>query len=160
MIVAVICTVAFVWTEDLPLSDVESAILTSLVTVTEAFAVELGLAWLAAVIVTEAGLGRSAGAVYRPVLEMVPTFEFPPAVSLTLQFTNVFEEPDTVAVNCCVSPNSTFMLDGETETVTVGGGGGVDEELFPPQPSKAIEMASSETSVSTAADLPAKCKAE
>jgi hypothetical protein len=72
--------------------------------------------------------------VYRPLDEIVPTEGFPLGVPLTLQVTAVFDEPVTVAVNCCVFPSITFALVGETERATVGGGGGDDgvEEL-PPQ---------------------------
>jgi hypothetical protein len=52
-----------------------------------------------AVTVTTAGEGTVIGAVYMPVLEIMPTVALPPATPLTLQFTAVFEDPVTVAVN-------------------------------------------------------------
>jgi hypothetical protein len=79
--------------------------------------------------VTEAGLGRSAGAVNKPELEIIPTVEFPPATPFTVHVTPVFEVPVTFAVNCCVLPSNTLELEDETVTVTdCGGGGGGDEE--------------------------------
>lgn len=50
-----------------------------------------------AVTVTVAGLGTTAGAVYRPVPSTVP-FELPP---VTAQVTLWSVEPFTVALNCC-----------------------------------------------------------
>ena len=58
-------------------------------------------ATLVAVMVTVAGDGTKEGAVYRPVVEIVPTWADPPTMPLTLQVTAVFELFDTVAVNCC-----------------------------------------------------------
>jgi len=69
----------------------------ALVTVTAAEPECELLACEVAVMVTCAGLGTEAGAVYKPVLEMVPLAEPP----LTLQVTAVLEVPLTVAVNCC-----------------------------------------------------------
>src|SRR5262249_54764834 len=50
---------------------------------TVAVPVDDGLATLAARMVTVAGLGIAAGAVYRPAAEIVPTVVFPPVVPLT-----------------------------------------------------------------------------
>ena len=51
--------------------------------------------------VTVTGLvGTLDGAVYRPVKEIVPTKELPPATPFTSQFTAVLVVPETVAVNC------------------------------------------------------------
>jgi len=52
------------------------------------------------------------------VAEIVPTVESPPGVPLTLQLTDVFEVPVTVAVTCWVLPSNTFELEEETETAT------------------------------------------
>jgi hypothetical protein len=52
-----------------------------------------------AVTVTTAGEGTVIGAAYTPVAEIMPTAALPPATPLTLQFTTVFEDPLTVAVN-------------------------------------------------------------
>src|SRR5580704_17877960 len=65
-----------------------------------------------AVIVTCAGAGTVAGAVYKPVLEIVP-FALPPA---TLQFTAVLNVCNTVAVICCVVPTTRFTPLGATLT--------------------------------------------
>lgn len=68
-------------------------------TATETEAVSEVSAWLAAMMVTLAGLGIVAGAVYMPELDMVPTVEFPPVTPFTDQVTAVFVEFETVAVN-------------------------------------------------------------
>src|SRR5713226_367845 len=85
------------------------------VTVTVADADFVESACEVAVTVTCGGFGTVAGAVYSPVLEMVP-FAAPPA---TLQATAVFDVPVTVAVNCCVLPTATLTEVGATEIVTV-----------------------------------------
>src|SRR6202051_3053071 len=54
--------------------------------------------------VTCAGLGTALGAVYSPVLEIVP-FALPPT---TLQLTALFDVSATVAVNCRAVPTTTF----------------------------------------------------
>jgi hypothetical protein len=54
------------------------------------------------------------GAVNKPVLEIVP--------AVADQVTVVFEVFCTVAPNCCVAPEATVGLEGETVT-TIGGGG-------------------------------------
>ena len=73
-----------------------------------------------AVIVTAAGLGATAGAVYSPVVEMVPTVAFPPFTPFTCHVTAVFEVFVTVAVNCCVKPVTTVAVLGLTATETGG----------------------------------------
>ena len=93
------------------LTDVEEA----LVTVTVADADFVASACAVAVTVTVGGFGAVAGAVYSPLLDMVP-FEAPPA---TLQATTIFDVPVTVAVNCCVLPAATLTAIGATEIVTV-----------------------------------------
>jgi hypothetical protein len=67
---------------------------TAEVTVTVADADFAVSAWEVAVTVTCAGFGTAPGAVYSPLLEIVP-FAAPPA---TPQVTAVFELPVTVAV--------------------------------------------------------------
>jgi hypothetical protein len=52
-----------------------------------------------AVMVTVAGFGTVTGAVYTPDAEIIPTDELPPAIALTLQFTDVLELPVTAPVN-------------------------------------------------------------
>ncbi len=55
---------------------------------------------LVAFTVTEPPEGTATGAVYRPVLEMVPTVELPPWTPFTDQSADVLVVPVTVAVNC------------------------------------------------------------
>jgi hypothetical protein len=71
--------------------------------------------WETAVIVICAGVGTVAGAVYSPVLEIVP-FPLPPE---TLQVTPWFDVSITVAVICCVVPTTTFTPLGKTLTEIV-----------------------------------------
>jgi len=71
---------------------------------------------LVAVIVRLFGEGRFNGAVYSPVSVIVPTVLFPPAIPLTLQFTDVLAVPVTAAVNCTVFPTSTSAVVGASET--------------------------------------------
>ena len=73
-----------------------------------------------AVIITVAGEGTVIGAVYIPDAEIIPTVAFPPAVPLTLQFTPIFDEPVTAAVNICVIPAWTVAVAGVTDTATTG----------------------------------------
>jgi len=89
------------------------------VSVTVAEAVLLGSAWATAVMVTVGGLGRTAGAVYRPVKEMVPTVALPPMMPFTSQNTAVLVTPVTVAVNCCVLFTCTVADVGVREIMTV-----------------------------------------
>jgi len=58
-------------------------------------------AWLVAVTVCVPGV---AGAVYRPLLEIVPVEELPPLRPSTDQVTPLLLLLVTVAVNCCVPP--------------------------------------------------------
>jgi len=85
------------------------------VTVTDADADFVASACAVAVTVTVGGFGAVAGAVYSPLLEMLP-LEAPPAM---LHVTAVFDAPVTVAVNCCVLPAATLTAIGATEIVTV-----------------------------------------
>jgi hypothetical protein len=87
---------------------------TAVVTVTVAEADFELSACEVAVIVTCVGFGTVAGAVYCPVLEIVPFVAPPP----TLQVTAVFDVPLTVAANGCVLPTATLAVAGETEIVT------------------------------------------
>ena len=57
-----------------------------------------------AVMVKSAGVGTEAGAVYRPLLEMVPNSALPPEIPLTDQATVVLPVFETVALNCWVNP--------------------------------------------------------
>jgi hypothetical protein len=73
-----------------------------------------------AVTVTCAGLGTAAGAVKRPVDEMVPQVEPEQPAPLRLQVTAVSEVPPTDAVNCCCDPVATCVTLGEMLTVIAG----------------------------------------
>ena len=84
----------FVLLEELPVSAAVAG-----VTVTEAEADLVESAADTAVMVTIMEAELLMGAVYRPEVEIIPTVELPPAAPLTLQFTAIFEEPVTVAVN-------------------------------------------------------------
>jgi len=75
-------------------------------------------ATLVAVTVTCGGFGTVAGAVYSPVLLIVPRVEFPPTTPPALQVTAVLVGPVTVAVNCCCVPAGTEAVAGDTVTVT------------------------------------------
>jgi hypothetical protein len=83
------------------------------VTVTVADADFVESACAVAVTVACGGFGVVAGAVYSPVLEIVP-LEAPP---VTLQVTAAFDVPVTVAANCCVLPTATLAAVGATEIV-------------------------------------------
>ena len=73
-----------------------------------------------AVIITVVGDGTEAGAVYIPVLETVPTVEFPPATPFTCHVTAMFDVFATVAVNVCEPETATDGFAGLTETVIMG----------------------------------------
>ena len=84
---------------------------------------------------TELVAGRSAGEVYTPLVLIVPTVALPPEIPFTLQFTALFVELLTVAVNTCGEPSSTDAVAGVRLTVTPeGGGGGEAGPMTPPQP--------------------------
>ena len=59
-----------------------------------------------------------AGAVYKPVLEIVPVALLPPLMLSTDHVTAVLVVPLTVAVNCCVCCGATLADVGEIATVT------------------------------------------
>jgi hypothetical protein len=74
-----------------------------------------------ALMVTVAGEGTVAGAMYMPIAEIVPTVEFPPLTPLTRQVTAVFVEFATVAVKACEPvPAVTVDVPGATETDIAG----------------------------------------
>jgi hypothetical protein len=70
-----------------------------------------------ALTVTEPPEGTLDGAVYRPLLVMVPTVELPPATPFTSQVAAVLV-PLTIALNCCVLPAVTLAEVGVTLTAT------------------------------------------
>lgn len=69
--------------------------------------------------VTVLGLGRAIGAVYMPEGLIVPVAALPPATPFTCQVTEVFDDPEAVALKDCVAPTRTLALDGEIVTVTL-----------------------------------------
>jgi hypothetical protein len=73
-----------------------------------------------AVMVTVAGDGTAAGAIYMPIAEIVPTVELPPVTPLTCQVTAVFDELATVAVKACEPVAVTVAVPGMTETEIAG----------------------------------------
>jgi hypothetical protein len=93
-------------------------------TVTAAEAVRVGSTTLAAFTVTTFGEGGIAGAVYRPLVSIVPIEELPPTKSFTDQVTAEFPVPATVAVNWMVPCAMAVALRGETETKMAGVCGG------------------------------------
>jgi hypothetical protein len=78
-------------------------------------------AWLVAIMVTLAGLGIIAGAVYMPELDIVPTVELPPVTPPTDHVTAVFVEFATVAENWKVCPTVTDEGAVPSVIVTVAG---------------------------------------
>ena len=80
---------------------------------TVADAEALVLAWLVAVTVTPM-LDVQVGAVKTPEVEIEP--------AVVDHVTAVFVVPETFAVNCCVPPEATVALVGETEMETSLGG--------------------------------------
>ena len=78
----------------------------------------LGSAWEVAVMVAKGGTGSTDGAVYRPVVEIVPQVVPAQSYPLMLQVTAVLLVPVTVDVNCCRAPTSTDTEPGETLTLT------------------------------------------
>jgi hypothetical protein len=70
-----------------------------------------------AVTVTKAGSGAWDGAVYRPLVLIVPQVDPTQPTPLSLQVTEVLLDPVTVAVNCCCAP---VLMEGSLgETVTL-----------------------------------------
>lgn len=65
--------------------------------------------------------GTVAGAVYLPALVIVPQAEPAQTVPETFQVTAVFEVPDTVALNCWLSPVTTVAGEGEILTDMLAG---------------------------------------
>jgi hypothetical protein len=94
--------------------------------------------------VTLLGVGTTAGAVYKPLVSMVPNVALPPLTPLTCHVTAVLLVPVTVEVNCCVCLVWRVALSGEIETaISVV----VDEELLflPPQPASEIAIIAAAT---------------
>jgi hypothetical protein len=85
--------------------ETETRIPESIVTV--ALAVADCTALETAVTVTVLGVGTAEGAVYKPVVLIVPWVESPPVTLLTCQMTDTSVGPVTVARNCCDAPTET-----------------------------------------------------
>jgi hypothetical protein len=111
--VSVICVLEFavaarfVGAEGAVLSD-DAAIVTVAVAVFDVSACAV------AVTVTAAGFGTLAGAVYKPLAEIVPCVASPETCHVTVPFVAFV----TVAENCCVCPVLTLAVVGETATLT------------------------------------------
>jgi hypothetical protein len=97
--VAANCCVPDVGTDTLA-GDIEMDV--TAVTVTAADADLAGSAILVAETVTVADEGTIDGAVYNPLVEIVPIVEFPPAIAFTDQVTPELVALLTMAVNCFV----------------------------------------------------------
>jgi hypothetical protein len=82
------------------------------VIVTADVACSEGLLTLRAVTTTFCGVETEPGALYMPVLSMVPM------EGLTDHVTALFAAPVTVAVNCCEAAASTDMVDGDKVSET------------------------------------------
>jgi hypothetical protein len=83
-----------------PLGSADVVIVSAVTTVMLELADAVVSATLVALTVTEVELGGVAGALYSPLVEIVPTVEFPPVTSFTDQVTPVVVVFVTVAVNC------------------------------------------------------------
>src|SRR5262249_36302711 len=95
--------------------------------VIETLASTVTVDWAALCAVTlTAPEGTAAGAVYRPVEEIVPTVVLPPLLPFTNQLTAVFVVLVIVALNCCVFPTCRLVLVGKTEIDTEGGAGVIE----------------------------------
>lgn len=68
-----------------------------------------------AMIVTVVGFGTLKGAMYRPVVEIMPMVEFPPGVPFTCHVTAVVELLLRLAPNCNVPEVGILALSGEIE---------------------------------------------
>jgi len=127
----------------LPLTALPTVTATGTVTNIDAEPDLLASASDTAVTVTVEGPGTAAGPTYRPEEETMPIVELPPFTPLICQVTDVFDVPETVAVNCFGCPTGTVADDGDTETAI--GGGGADD---PPPPHPASPRTSKITLIS------------
>jgi hypothetical protein len=119
------------------LTDVSTG--TGFSSVTAPFPDLVASAALVAVTVIVLGVGKLAGAVYKPVASIVPVAAFPPAAAFTDHVTLVFAFPVTAAVNACVAPARTIAVAGATVTTTPifsGGVVGEDPPLLLPTPAQ------------------------
>jgi hypothetical protein len=106
--------------------------------VIELVAVAVESAALTARTVTRLFPESAVGAVKIPAELMVPVETAPPLTPFTCQVTELFEDPETVALNDFVAPTRTVAVDGETATLMPEVDGGVlefpDVELDPAEP--------------------------
>ena len=86
-----------------------------------------------ALTVTVGGLGGAFGAMNRPEALIVPIAGFPPGIVLTCQATSC-----ALAVNCTGAPTKGCAEVGDTVTITGGGGVEEVEDTRPPQEFKNI----------------------
>ena len=86
--------------------------------VTVALAVLIWSAAETAVMITVALAGMADGAVYKPLLEIVPLVESPSVMPSTCHETAVLDVLETVAVNCAVFPSCKDIEAGEMLTAT------------------------------------------
>ena len=88
---------------------------------TVAVAATPGSATDTAFTVTLDGLGRVAGAEYRPADVIVPNVELPPGTSLTNHVTRVSVAFETVAVKVCAPTPATSVTDAGDTVIETGG---------------------------------------
>jgi len=103
-----VCTETAVGLRAMPIAGAVALITTC------AVAFFVGCACKTAEMVTVAGEGTAAGAVYRPVESIVPWVDSPPVISLTFQITAVLEAWPTEAVNFVVPETGTEVVVGVT----------------------------------------------
>ena len=114
----------------------ESGVSSKIVTRAET---ELSLsALLVAVMVTVAGVGTDTGAVYRPILDIVPTAKFPPTTPFTDHVAAVFVLFATLAVNWKVCPTVNVGGAEPKTMVTAVGVVGIVADSPTPQPTITI----------------------
>src|SRR5438045_1343608 len=82
----------------------------------------VGSACDTAVTATVAGFGTTAGAVYRPELDIVPTVALPPLTPLTCQVTAEIGRASCREGNCWLPPAPTVADTGEIVTRTTAAG--------------------------------------
>lgn len=80
-----------------------------------------------------------------PLVTIVPSAAFPPAMPFTFQvtFVEALPEPVTVAVKSCAPPAGTVAVSGETLTTMAVGDGGVDVVAEPVEPASVCPHAAS-----------------
>jgi hypothetical protein len=97
--------------------DGETATVSAWLITTCAVAIFVGCACETAAMMTADGEGMAEGAVYRPVVSILPCVVSPPVTPLTCQITAVSEALATEAVNFFVPETGTEVLAGVTDTL-------------------------------------------